>query len=164
MSKYFIESSALIKRYKSEDGSHVVNNLFDSGNELFCLNLAIMEIRKVFYRLWKYPLQQDAHQGVQISEEEFYNFESRFAADLSIIQRIEFTEEMVRRSTEIINEVWVPNIFDLAHLTAYMVTKEEFNDIIFVCSDVRSRLIDAARRLYGDSQLLIPEQAGKIME
>ena len=159
MSKYFIESSALIKRYKPENGSHVVNNLFDSGNELFCLSLAIMELRKVFYRLWKYPLQQDASQGVQISEEEFHNLESRFAADLSIIQRIEFTEEMVRRSTEIINEVWVPNIFDLAHLTAYMVTKEEFNDIIFVCSDVRSRLIDAARKLYGDSQLLIPEQA-----
>ena len=161
MSKYFIESSAFIKRYKSEDGSHVVNNLFNNSNKLFCLNLAIMEIRKVFYRLWKYPLQQDVSRGIQISEEEFRNLESRFAADLSIIQRIEFTEEMVRRSTEIINEVWVPNVFDLAHLTAYMVTKEQFDDIIFVCSDVRSRLISAVKKLYGDSQLLIPERAGE---
>jgi predicted nucleic acid-binding protein len=158
MSRYFIESSALIKRYKSENGSQAVNDLFESGNELFCLSLAVMEIRKVFYRLWKYPLQQDTQQGVQVNEEEFHNLESRFAADLSVVQRIEFTEEMVRRSTEIINRVWVPNIFDLAQLTVYMITKEEYNDIIFVCSDVRSGLINATKALYGDDQLLIPEQ------
>jgi hypothetical protein len=158
MSKYFIESSAFIKRYKLENGSQVVNNLFESRNELFCLSLAVMEIRKVFYRLWKYSLQQDIQQGVQVTEEEFHNLESRFAADLSVIQRIEFTEEMVRRSTEIIDRVWVPNIFDLAQLTAYMITKEEYNDIVFVCSDIRSGLIDATKNLYGDEQLLIPEQ------
>jgi len=159
MTRYFIESSALIKRYKLENGSQAVNDLFESGNELFCLSLAAMEIRKVFYRLWKYPLQQDTQQGVQVTEKEFHNLESRFAADLSVIQRVEFTEEMVRRSTEIIDKAWVPNIFDLAQLTAYMITKEEYNDIIFVCSDVRSGLIDATKTLYGDEQLLIPEQA-----
>lgn len=96
---------------------------------------------------------------MQVTEEEFHNLESRFAADLSVIQRVEFTEEMVQRSTEIIDRAWVPNIFDLAQLTAYMITKEEYNDIVFVCSDVRSGLIDAAETLYGDEQLLIPERA-----
>ena len=158
MSRYFIESSALIKRYKPEDGSQAVNDLFDGGNELFCLSLAIMEIRKVFYRLWKYPLQQDTQQGLQVTEEEFHNLKSRFAADLLVIQRIEFTEEMVRRSMEIIDKVWVPNIFDLSQLAAYMIIREEYNDIIFVCSDVRSGLIDAMKTLYGDEQLLIPEK------
>lgn len=67
MSKYFLESSAFIKRYKSETGSDVVNNLFNNNHGLFYLNLAIIEIRKVFYRLWKYPLHQDN----RITEEEF---------------------------------------------------------------------------------------------
>jgi predicted nucleic acid-binding protein len=154
MARYFIESSALIKRYKHEYGSETVNDLFDVNNELFCLNLAVMEVRKVFYRLWRYPLQQDT----QISEEEFHKLESRFAADLSIMNRIAFTEEMVQRSTEILEKVWIPNIFDFAQLIAYKITKEEYDDIIFVCSDVRSNLVSATRELFGDNYLLVPEQ------
>lgn len=159
MARYFIESSALIKRYKPENGSQVVNDLFKREGNLFCLSLTVMETRKLFYRLWKYPQQQDAQRGVQVTEKEFRSLESRFAADLLVVQRIEFTEEMVRRSMDIIDRVWVPTIFDLAQLTAYMIIKEEYNDIIFVCSDVRSGLISAARFLYGDDQLLIPEEA-----
>lgn len=154
MARYFIESSALIKRYKFENGSQIVNKLFNSDNELFCLSLAVMEVRKVFYRLWKYPLQQDA----QISDDEFHDLEARFAADLAIINRIAFTEEMVQRSTKILEKVWVPNIFDFAQLIAYKITLEEYNDMIFVCSDVRSHLVDAAKYVFGDRFLLVPEQ------
>jgi len=158
MVKYFLESSAFIKRYKPEDGSQIVDALFKSGNELFCLNLAIMEIYKVFYRLWKYPLQQDVRQGVRLTEAEFCKLKARFAADLLIVRRVEFTEEMIYRSGEILDRIWLRSVFDLAHLTAYMVVREEYGDVIFVCSDVRSHLVDAARVLYGEEQVLVPER------
>jgi predicted nucleic acid-binding protein len=154
MARYFIESSALIKRYKHEYGSETVNDLFDVNNELFCLNLAVMEVRKVFYRLWRYPLKQDT----QINDEEYRALGSRFATDLLLMNRIAFTEEMIQRSIEVLEKVWVPNIFDFAQLIAYKITKEEYEDIIFVCSDVRSNLVSATRELFGSNYLVVPEQ------
>lgn len=65
MARYFLESSAFIKRYKREFGTDFVNSLFGNAHELFYLNLAIVEIRKVFYRLWKYP--QNLQGDIQIT-------------------------------------------------------------------------------------------------
>jgi predicted nucleic acid-binding protein len=152
MSKYFLESSAFIKRYKSETGSDVVNNLFNNNHGLFYLNLAIIEIRKVFYRLWKYPLHQDN----RITEEEFKALVSRFAADTLQIYKIVFTEEMIERADSILERAWVPNIFDLTQLSAYLIAREEYPDMIFVCSDERSKLIEAVKRFVPDNDVIIP--------
>ena len=152
MPKYFLESSAFIKRYKSEIGSDVVNNLFNDNHDLFYLNLAIIEIRKVFYRLWKYPLQQDD----QITEEDFNALNGRFAADILQMQRIEFTEEMIEQAVSILKRAWVPNIFDLAQLSAYLIAKQEYSDIIFVCSDERSKLIEGVKQFVQDGDIIVP--------
>lgn len=152
MPKYFLESSAFIKRYKSEDGSDIVNSLFNNRHELFYLNLAIIEIRKVFYRLWKYPLQQDN----QITEDEFKNLISRFAADTLQIHRIVFTEEMIEQAIAVLEKAWVPNIFDLAQLSAYLIARKEYPDMIFVCSDERSKLIDAVKQFVPGDNVIIP--------
>lgn len=127
MSKYFLESSAFIKRYKSEIGSDVVNNLFNNNHDLFYLNLAIIEIRKVFYRLWKYPLQQDE----QISEEDFYSLNSRFAADILQMHRIEFTEEMIEQAISILKRAWVPNIFDFSTTISLLNCKRRIHGYAF---------------------------------
>src|SRR4030042_3800689 len=152
MSKYFLESSAFIKRYKSETGSDVVNNLFNNNHGLFYLNLAIIEIRKAFYRLWKYPLQQEN----QITEEEFKSLVSRFAADTRQMYRIEFTEEMIERASSVLEKIWIRSIFDLAQLTAYLIAKQEYPDMIFVCSDERSTLIEAVKRFVPENDVIIP--------
>jgi predicted nucleic acid-binding protein len=152
MPKYFIESSAFIKRYKTETGSDVVNSLFNNKHDLFYLNLAIIEIRKVFYRLWKYPIQQDD----PITKEEFNALSSRFAADILQMQRIEFTEEMIEQAIAILKRVWVPNIFDLAQLSAYLIAKQEYSDMIFVCSDERSKLIEGVRQFVKEGNIIVP--------
>jgi uncharacterized protein len=153
MSNYFIESSALIKRYKTEAGSDVVNGLFDNGNNLFYLNLAIIEVRKVFYRQWKYPLQQD----IQINEEEFSALENRFAADIQQMNRVEFTEEMIQETANVLDSVWVPSVFDLVQLTSYLISRQSYPDLIFVCSDERSRLVEAAKNVVPKTSVLVPE-------
>ena len=152
MSKYFLESSAFIKRYKPEIGSDVVNNLFNNNNDLFYLNLAIIEIRKVFYRLWKYPLHQDN----RITEEEFKALVSRFAADTLQIYKIVFTEEMIERADSILERAWVPNIFDLTQLSAYLIAREEYPDMIFVCSDERSKLIEGVKHFVQEGDIIVP--------
>ena len=152
MPKYFFESSAFIKRYKSETGSDVVNNLFNNNHDLFYLNLAIIEIRKVFYRLRKYPLQQDD----PITEEEFKALSSKFAEDILQMQRIEFTEEMIGQTISVLERVWIPNIFDLAQLSAYLIAKQEYSDMIFVCSDERSKLIEGVKQFVQEGDIIVP--------
>ena len=152
MSKYFLESSAFIKRYKSEIGSDVVNNFFKNNHDLFYLNLAIIEIRKVFYRLLKYPLNQDG----QITEEEFNRLNRLFDADILQMHRIVFTEEMIEEATSVLEKTWVPNIFDLAQLSTYLIAKQEYPDMIFVCSDERSKLIEGVKQFVPDTDIIIP--------
>lgn len=152
MPKYFLETSAFLKRYKTETGSDIVNSLFNNRQELFYLNLAIIEIRKVFYRLWKYPLQQDD----QITQEEFTALNSRFAADILQMQRIEFTEEMIGQAVSILKRAWIPNIFDLVQLSAYLIAKQEYSDMIFVCSDERSKLIEGVKQFVQEGDIIVP--------
>ena len=152
MPKYFLESSAFIKRYKDEAGSDIVNSLFINKRELFYLNLAIIEIRKVFYRLRKYPLQQDD----PITEEEFKALSSKFAEDILQMQRIEFTEEMIGQAISVLERVWIPNIFDLAQLSAYLIAKQEYTDMIFVCSDERSKLIEGVKQFVQEGDIIVP--------
>jgi predicted nucleic acid-binding protein len=152
MPKYFLETSAFLKRYKDEAGSEIVNNLFNNRQELFYLNLAIIEIRKVFFRLWKYPLQQDD----PITEKDFNVLNSRFAADILQMQRIEFTEEMIEQAISILKRAWVPNIFDLAQLSAYLIAKQEYSDMVFVCSDERSKLIEGVKQFVREGDILVP--------
>ncbi len=152
MPKYFLETSAFLKRYKNEAGSDVVNNLFNNRHDLFYLNLAIIEIRKVFFRLWKYPLKQEN----QITEEAFKALNSKFAEDILQIQRIEFTEEMIGQAISALERAWVPNIFDLAQLSAYLIAKQEYSDMIFVCADKRSKLIEAVKQFVHDNDIIVP--------
>lgn len=155
MAKYFLESSAFVKRYRQESGSPFVNRLFQEKHELFYLNLALLEIRKVFFRLYKWP--QGLEGDVQITREEFQNLEAQFAADLLTMKRIEFTDEMLEKSTEILKHAWIRSVFDLAQLSSFLVAKEIYSDLVFVCSDKRSNLIEATKFFVNRSNIVIPE-------
>jgi predicted nucleic acid-binding protein len=155
MAKYFFETSAFTKRYKTELGSEFVNRVFTEEHELFYLNLAIIEIRKVFYRLYKWT--QNLENDTPVTKEEFQSLESQFAVDLLTMKRIEFTDEMVEKSIEILEKAWVNSVFDLAQLSAFLIAKEIYPDLIFVCSDKGSNLIRAARLFVGDTAVKTPE-------
>lgn len=155
MAKYFFDSSALTKRYKTERGSDYVNNLFVGNHDLFYLNLAIVETRKVFYRLRFYPSLTEG--DIQTSEEEFNQVQAQFAADLQQMRRLDFTEEMIARTEDILKEHWLNSSFDLAHLSAYLITREEYPNIILVVSD--GNLVNIARTIIGNNDEVInPEE------
>lgn len=153
MARYFLESSAFVKRYKPEMGTAFVNNLFTGEHDLFYLNLAILEVRKVFYRLWKHPQQGEA----PITEAEFLGLEQRLADDEQEALRIDFTEEMIEKGMEVLNTIWLPSAFDLAQLAGYLVTKEVFPRLIFVCADENSNLVSAAKLFVPEASVLVPK-------
>ncbi|HEY2414078.1 MAG TPA: type II toxin-antitoxin system VapC family toxin [Pirellulaceae bacterium] len=52
MSRYFLDSSALVKRYHQESGTEEVERLFQrTGDRLFISRLALVEIHSCFARL-----------------------------------------------------------------------------------------------------------------
>lgn len=77
MPVYYLETSALLKRYKSEEGSHVVNELFDSktDDEIFVTsNLSVLEMTSVPARLLK---------GKVLRRRQFERLIGTFVEDLS---------------------------------------------------------------------------------
>ena len=72
------------------------------------------------------------------------------------MHRIVFTEEMIEGATSVLEKTWVPNIFDLAQLSTYLIAKQEYPDMIFVCSDERSKLIEGVKQFVPDTDIIIP--------
>ena len=153
MAKYFLDSSAFTKRYKEERGSDYINNLFGGGHELFYLNLAIVEVRKVFYRLRYYP--QIVEGDIQTTDEDFRLAQGQFAADLLQMERVVLTEEMISNTETILQSNWLRSSFDLAHLSAFLITRQEHPEIILVSAD--GSLCDVARQLAGEDAVINPE-------
>jgi predicted nucleic acid-binding protein len=154
MAKYYLETSALVKRYKQENGSDFVNKLFNEGHDLFYLNLAIIEIRKVFYRLYLWP--QKLEGDIQITKEQFLALDTKFAQDLLKMRKIDFTDEMIEKSRQILEKIWLKSVFDLSHLSAFLIIKEIYPDLIFVCSE-KSKLIEAIKLFINTNDIEIPE-------
>lgn len=154
MAKYFLESSALTKRYKHEAGTDFVSNLFSGAHQLFYLNLAVIEIRKVFYRLRYYP--QTIEGDTQINDAEFRQVQGQFAADLQQMQRVALTEEMIANAETILQNHWIKSVFDLAHLSAFLITKQENPDLVLVIAD--GQLSDIAKQLVPATDVINPER------
>ena len=159
MAKYYLDSSALTKRYKrTESGSNFVSNLFSGGHQLFYLNLAIIEVRKVFYRLRHHP--QSIEGDVQTSDADFQLAQNQFAADLQQMQRVVLTEEMISNTETILQNHWLKSAFDLAHLSAFLITRQEHPDIILVSAD--GPMCDVARQLVSTTDVINPEEQEKV--
>jgi predicted nucleic acid-binding protein len=61
MARYFLDSSALVKRYHEEVGSDAVDDLFnDPGNRFFISRLALVEIHSAFARLVREGILREA--------------------------------------------------------------------------------------------------------
>lgn len=155
MADYFLESSALIKRYKIEPGTDIVNSLFIPTHRLFYLNLAAFEVRKVFCRLYRYPMNQDR----PVSRKEYERLLAFFDQDLIAMHCLDLDDRMLRKIDAILDKVWLKSIFDLAQLSAFLTAQEQYPDLIFVCSDVRSNLVEAAKIFVADRYVLVPERS-----
>jgi len=154
MANYYLETSAFLKRYKQEKGSNFVSQLIeDNSSSIFYLNLTITEISKVFFRLYKYP--QPLEQDNQISKEVFESLQAQFAQDLLKMKKISLTEEIIGKTKKILEKGYIKSVIDLLHLSAFLITKEEFPDIRLVTSD--EEIIGIAEKFIYKSVIINPE-------
>lgn len=154
MAEYFLDSSAFTKRYKREIGTDFINTLFVGGHRLFYLNLAILEVRKVFYRLRHNP--QSVEGDLQTTDVEFLQAQNQFAADILPMERIALTEEMIAYSETILENHWINSAFDLAHLSAFLIIKQEHPGMILVTAD--RQMCDVGRILVPASDVINPDE------
>ena len=153
MAKYFFDSSALAKRYVPERGTNFVDSIFAGDHELFYLNLAVLEVSKVFYRLRDYP--QSIEKDSQITDEIFRQMRSKFGADLLRMQKVALTESMIAYAETILEHWYLKSAFDLAHLSAFLISRQEYPGMIFVSAD--NPLVTAARKFVLESEAINPE-------
>ena len=76
------------------------------------------------------------------------------------MQRFNIDERMVQNTDIILEKVWLKSIFDLVQLSAFLVIREQYPGLVFICSDIRSNLIKAARIFVTEEYILIPEHSG----
>lgn len=164
MQCYFFETSALVKRYKWEPGSDYVDGIFKNESTFYYLDLAVLEVRKAFYRLYKYPQNQDIQKRETFTEEQFHNAEAQFAADLLRMRCIHFDSIVIQKAALVLEQRWLASVFDLVQLAAFLVVRDLNPATYLVCSDARSSLIEVAQQVCDPHAVIIPEQQSTVVK
>lgn len=132
---YFFDTSALIKRYHLESGSPAVIQIFEEEeNRILIASLSLAEFVSAFNRIKNHR---------QITEPDFQAILDKFSTDISLgrIGIINIEQAHIISSYEHIIKHNLTTV-DAIILTAALELREF--EPIFVCADVRSRLISAA--------------------
>ncbi len=141
MTIFYLDTSALVKRYKTEEGSDIIDYLFDNlpkGHSLATSFLTVLEFVSAIRRLLK---------GNRISKDDFETIISTFSQELEpfLIRSIE--DNVV---AEALNKVVSHALksADSIHLSTVVELREIMKDagekVVFVCDD--DELMKAGRR------------------
>ena len=154
MAYFYLETSAFLKRYREERGSFYLNQLLDNRSyDFFYLNLTIVEVTKVFFRLYKYP--QNLENDQKISYEKFQNLLSQFAHDLLEMKKIILTNEIIEESKNVLQKVYLKSAIDLLHLTTFLIVKSEIPDVKLISAD--KEIIKVAKEFVPESEIIYIE-------
>jgi hypothetical protein len=95
MAVYYLETSALVKRYKTEKGSDVIEELFNGtkGNEGFATSLfTVLEVTATITRLFR---------GGVLDESPYITIMSRFLRDIRDLVVLPVENELILESIEV---------------------------------------------------------------
>lgn len=122
---YYLDTSALFKRYVSEKGSQTVNNLFRQGAAIFISEITLCEVIANLRRL--------VDIDKIIKEDEFEDLRATFLGDIGdeVIDVIELTSSIILQSLEICSKQYVTPLDALQLASALSLLEKP----IFVCSD-----------------------------
>lgn len=125
---YFIDTSALFKRYVNEAGTDKIDSLFESAGVVIISNLTVIEFVSNLKRLVEIDrvIDIDAYNAIK---SEFFN-------DIANgIIRVEPVSSLnIVTSVDLINKNYITPIDSLQLATALNL-KEGYENISFVCSD-----------------------------
>lgn len=123
---YFIDTSALFKRYVEEEGSTVVNQIFDANVNRFISILTLSEVVSNLKRL----VEIDA----VINNEEFAMVKETFLSEIGIdhLHIIEASPEIVLQSLELCSKQYLAPLDAIQLATALSIN--DYNPV-FLCAD-----------------------------
>mgnify|MGYP001163460931 CR=1 FL=1 len=122
---YFLDTSALFKRYMQEKGSDIVDGLFKEENLLFISSITLCEVISNLRRL----VDVDRI----ITEKEFNLLRATFLGDVGDgrLDLIELTTAILLESLEIISKKYVAPLDAIQLATALSLPEKP----VFVCAD-----------------------------
>ena len=125
MASYYLDTSALFKRYVLEEGSDVVTALFDKGEPLFISAITLCEVISNLRRL----VDVD---GI-LKSEEFDLLRATFLGDVgdNLLEVIELNTAIILASLDLASKKYVTPIDAVQLATALFLPEET----VFVCSD-----------------------------
>lgn len=86
---YFLDTSALIKRYVQEKGSNIVDNLMESADEIFISAITRIESISAARRLLKER---------SLSKSDFSVFKDNLASDFPFFTVVDFSEYIEKKA------------------------------------------------------------------
>ena len=132
---YFLDTSALVKRYRFENGTPTIDNIFSDENvEIIICALSISEVASALNKHLRKK---------EITPEDFRKTVERFYFDLQIqkVSVLDIKEDDFFKANNLIFE-YNHTSSDAVILAAALELREF--EPIFVCADIRSGLLSAA--------------------
>jgi len=122
---YFLDTSALFKRYVAEKGSNAIGNLFEQRTSVLISEITLCEVISNLRRL--------VDVDKIIKEDEFEQLKATFLGDVGdeILELIELTPGIVLNSLEICSKQYTTPIDAIQLASALSLLERP----IFVCSD-----------------------------
>jgi len=137
MVTFYFDTSAIVKRYRKEQGSELLDKMFNLKEKRFATSLwTVLEFISAFSRLAK---------GGLISNNAFKKVVSRFLKDVrDIFMVISVNDELVALATSLATKHSLASA-DSLHLAALLTLRDMLGPgekVVFVCSD--AKLLKAA--------------------
>ncbi|MBS4022257.1 MAG: type II toxin-antitoxin system VapC family toxin [Dethiobacter sp.] len=122
---YFVDTSALFKRYVFEQGSSFMDQIFSEKSSVYISTVTLCEIISNLRRL--------VDIDNLISEKEFTTIKAAFLADIGneIIDIVDLTPSIILKSLDICSDEYVTPLDSIQLSTALSMAEKP----VFVCSD-----------------------------
>jgi predicted nucleic acid-binding protein len=141
MARYFLDSSALVKRYHQESGSSAVEGLFNGpDNRFFISRLALVEIHSSFARL--------VREGI-LSESDFGKLISRLDDDIAtgVLSVAALSSQRLEEASNLLKTHGLTNTvrtLDAIHLATAQALHRRGRLAAFVAADKKLLAVAAA--------------------
>ncbi len=128
INRHFIDTSALFKRYVLKKGTNKIDNVFMQKGTIFIADLTIIEVVS--------NLKRKNEISSELNREVYDKIKSEFFKNISdgIIKISETTSSTIIKAVSLIDKTYVTPI-DSLQLASALELKNDYNNIVFVCSD-----------------------------
>ncbi len=121
----FLDSSALVKRYVEEEGTKLVDELWEKAEEVATSVVAFAEVISAFSR--------KSREGI-LTQKELIEIIYEFKEDYSRMIHVPITLELNKIIERLLVSYSLKG-FDAIHLASALILKVEFPETVFLCFD-----------------------------